>query len=159
MGQAETTYKYINHNGKTAREHRVVMENLLGRKLDEDEVVHHINENKQDNRIENLQIMSRSEHTHDHLSGTTDTKTINCYCCGKELIKETRLIKYRDKTGQTKFYCSHACSAIANSTYFEKYGNISELIKEELNNGLTGYAIAKKYGLNRKTVYNNINKL
>lgn len=42
------------------------MEQYLGRKLDRYEVVHHINGNKRDNRIENLQLMSLSEHTRLH---------------------------------------------------------------------------------------------
>lgn len=42
--------------------HRLAMENYLGRKLTKNEIVHHINENKSDNRIENLQVMTRSEH-------------------------------------------------------------------------------------------------
>lgn len=48
------------------REHRVVMENYLGRKLNGDEVIHHINEIKTDNRIENLVLMKKSEHTRLH---------------------------------------------------------------------------------------------
>lgn len=43
-------------------EHRLVMEEKLGRKLDFNETVHHKNHNRQDNRSENLEILSRSEH-------------------------------------------------------------------------------------------------
>jgi hypothetical protein len=46
--------------------HRVIWENHHGRKLESNEIIHHINENIWDNRIENLQIMSRSEHAKLH---------------------------------------------------------------------------------------------
>lgn len=47
-------------------EHDLVMECLIGRHLKDDEVVHHINEIKDDNRKCNLQLMTASEHMSYH---------------------------------------------------------------------------------------------
>ena len=47
--------------------HRLIMEHHIGRKLKSNEHIHHINNNKLDNRIENLQIVSPSEHIRIHL--------------------------------------------------------------------------------------------
>ena len=55
-----------NNNIRIERAHRLVIENKIGRRLKTDEVVHHINENKLDNRIENLELMTREEHTSHH---------------------------------------------------------------------------------------------
>jgi hypothetical protein len=42
--------------------HRRIMERALGRRLRTDEHVHHKNGNKKDNRLENLELMTASEH-------------------------------------------------------------------------------------------------
>lgn len=52
-------------NGYVA-EHRVVMEERIGRKLRHGEVVHHINGDKLDNRLENLELTTLPEHTGHH---------------------------------------------------------------------------------------------
>jgi hypothetical protein len=52
---------YLVCRGK--RVHRETMEQFLERKLESWEDVHHINGNKQDNRVENLEILSHSEHS------------------------------------------------------------------------------------------------
>lgn len=43
-------------------EHRILMEEKLGRKLTPNEVVHHIDGNKTNNDIDNLAVMTRAEH-------------------------------------------------------------------------------------------------
>ena len=55
-------YPTIQVNKKQWREHRYVMEKYIGRKLLTNELVHHKNDDRHDNRIENLEIVSRSEH-------------------------------------------------------------------------------------------------
>lgn len=49
-------------DGRQERRYRLVMAEVLGRPLRADETVHHINKDTSDDRPENLQVLSRSEH-------------------------------------------------------------------------------------------------
>lgn len=64
--------RYLNNQGyvvlrKTNElEHRALAEGLLGRELFSNEIVHHINGKRDDNRVTNLCLMDREKHEHFH---------------------------------------------------------------------------------------------
>lgn len=60
-------YKGIKIKGKKYDEHRYMMEQHLGRKLKRNEVVHHKNEDKKDNKISNFEVQLLSKHSSDHM--------------------------------------------------------------------------------------------
>ena len=66
----ENGYIIEYHNGYNkkgnVKQHRRIMEDYIGRKLNDDEIVHHVNGIKTDNRIENLTIMKKGEHSSYH---------------------------------------------------------------------------------------------
>lgn len=63
---------YVTRNGKRTamREHRLVMEQHMGRPLEPWELVHHKDQNPGNNNIDNLELTTWPDHTQSHHTGS-----------------------------------------------------------------------------------------
>ena len=93
----EKTRYHRGHNG-----HRAVMERAIGRKLLTHEHVHHINGDKLDNRVENLEIIDARLHGLSHHPPVHPIEK-DCVVCGASFVPH----KTKRKRQQT---CSWQCS-------------------------------------------------
>lgn len=107
-------------------EHRFVMEKHIGRKLNKNEIVHHIDGNKSNNNINNLQIMSKKEHRILHLKDNFHTLDA--------IKKKNKNLKHRAMYSQRKI-------------------NDEQLIKMvyDYKNGMKLRQIDRKYNLSNGT--------
>jgi len=104
--------------GVKNRLHREIMGNIIGRKLNRNEIVHHKNGDKTDNRPENLEIMTNSEHSKYHYEKEIKEKLLkkryyNKQCC--ICFNEFSSNSYRSK------YCSNHCLYISRKEYYTKW--------------------------------------
>lgn len=110
-------YVEIRVNGKRKLEHRHVMEQVLGRPLKRNELVHHRNDDKTDNRPGNLELMTSSQHMkHHNPNGPRRTSHhVPCRICGS--IVETTF------TGDlTRIVCSSlTCKSVQARAYLKAY--------------------------------------
>jgi hypothetical protein len=118
-------YRKIKRHGVAKDEHRYLMEQHLGRELTEDEVVHHKNGNKLDNRIENLEVMTKSEHSKLHNQVYPDTKI--CRICGREFTPNPF---HRQRAVVCSEECKRSLNSQASSIPVLQFSKDGEFIQE-----------------------------
>lgn len=112
----------IRENGKSKSiwAHREIMEQHLGRKLSPDEVLHHIDGDKENNDLSNLAIMSVSEHMSHH-HPIVMCKFI-CPMCGNEAIKKYADVKHNRRRGCAGPFCGNSCAGKWSTSPGSKIG-------------------------------------
>ena len=102
-------------NKKTKSYPRYLMELKIGRNLTELETVDHINEDFTDDRIENLQILSRSDNiTKSKLLKPAEIFKFICPVCNIESEKPMRDVRHNRNNGKSGPYCSRVCAGKAS---------------------------------------------
>lgn len=84
-------YQSMATRGKNVLEHRLVMAQHLGRPLEDWEVVHHKNGVKDDNRIENLELLPH--HHHSGVSVVEHKRIAELERRVKELLEENAALR------------------------------------------------------------------
>lgn len=151
------SYKTIQVNGKQVRLHRHLMETKLKRKLDYNEVVHHKNGDKHDNRIENLEVVSRSQHMSLHpeiLKKFIEKNTYNFDISTiKKMYKTMTISQISDFFKVSPMTIWKRLKDNGVKTTKIDYNDVKE-IKKLLLNGMPQKEIAKKFNVSIQTISN-----
>lgn len=135
-------------------EHRVIAQAFLGRPLAPDEVVHHLDQDRGNNRVENLLVLLNSQHTklHEWLKRgsaeesadelrvnskkATGTNDRYCYVCGESLqAKQQR-------------FCSNSCRGL---TKRRTERPSKEVLEVEILQ-FSWEALSRKYGVSGNAI-------
>lgn len=90
---------YVEANGKrrARREHRVIMERHLGRRLEPWELVHHKDGDPRNNTIENLELTEFGAHTAEHHTGARRNadarRSMEAFALLREELRTERAVK------------------------------------------------------------------
>ncbi len=93
---------------------KFLMEISLGRKLEADETVDHIDENVENNELDNLQILSRAENAYKSSKAGTGFVVVSCIRCKKNVTKRGSDVRANRRKGKKGPYCGRSCAGLAS---------------------------------------------
>lgn len=122
----------ISKSRKTISYPKYIMEIHLGRYLNEDETVDHIDRNYSNNELTNLRVIARTQHSSED-SIRNENVTVHCAFCGKEFEIIGSKISQRNRLdkGNTGYFCSKRCSGLYGKQVQETGIRLSK--KERIN--------------------------
>ena len=96
-----TEHPFMDKRGYV-REHRLVVEEHLGAFLMPNQFIHHINQDRADNRLENLVVQGAPSHATSHLVGKRNTH--GQFICQELIFKEIKFRLLNTNTNQIRIY-------------------------------------------------------
>ena len=112
------------------REHRLVWEEANG-PIPSGYLVHHRNEDRSDNRLENLQLMTRAEHNQHHHSGRHHSAETRAKMSASHSTPEARAIKSRTHKGRKQSSQQVARRNESMAKFYAAGGSLGKLTPRE----------------------------
>ena len=138
---------YLKGKRITELQHRIVMEMYLKRKLATNEVVHHIDGNRSNNGLINLEVLSSS--AHGKLHHPRKFITLTCRTCGKSFTRSATYAR-QHSTVIKSLACSRSCGIrkidffkLKLNSDFYKFCQIETLSE-----------LVSRYHVSRATIFN-----
>ena len=108
---APDNYTGMKYRGKYCYEHHLVWWMNTGITINDDQIIHHLDENKRNNLFVNLELHTRKDHGRMHgLERKAETIETNCIECKISFVITNRDYKRRaKKVGENNLCCSRSC--------------------------------------------------
>lgn len=128
MVKAPSTYPGKKYRSRYVYEHHLVWWNHMNQIVPDGYLIHHINEIKTDNRIDNLQLISRANHSSEHgqEAHIKNRKEIKCAGCQKNFYLKGSQFKKRTEQSNN-LYCIRSCFKLYASRNWRKTCTLAQL--------------------------------